>query len=73
MKMAAVPGLLVVAVLLLAIAIWGSLVLMGKDVWRSDQPGARQIAIAMQACYPIALCLIGGAVLFFLQGRGGKG
>ena len=72
MKMVAAPALLAVALLLLAIGIWGSLVLMGKEVWRSDQPGARQIAIAMQACYPIALCLLGGAVLFFMQGRGGK-
>lgn len=67
---AMVPALLVVATIALALAVWGTLVLTGAHVWRSEAPKAAVMAKAMLAAYPVALCLYAGAIYFALQGRG---
>jgi hypothetical protein len=62
-----VPILFTVGMLLLFPAVWGTLVLMGMEIWRSEQPGARMMAALMQLCYPIGVILIAAAVIFFRQ------
>lgn len=64
-KEIAVPLLFTVGVILLIPAVWGTLVLAGSI--ESKREGAKGMAAAMLVCYPVALCLIGGGILFLRQ------
>lgn len=65
MKEVAVPLLFTVGIILLIPAVWGTLVLAGSI--ESKRESAKGMAAAMLVCYPVALCLIGGGVLFLRQ------
>lgn len=55
------------SVLMLIVAAWGTLILMGFEIWRSDQPGARTMAQVSQVFYPLALIGLGYSALLFIQ------
>ena len=69
LKEVATPIVFTVGLLLLFPAIWGTLVLMGQNIWRSDKPDAPTVAKDMLICWPLSLALIGLAVVMFLQVR----
>ena len=68
-KAVAVVLLLSVAGLLLIPAVWATLLLVGIRVWGSARPDAAKMAMGMLACWPIAVGLVSGAVLFYVQLR----
>ncbi|MEX0655403.1 MAG: hypothetical protein WD534_07755 [Phycisphaeraceae bacterium] len=49
------------------LASWSTMVLAGFDVWRSDMPGAREVAMMLLVAYPLAMCLLGGGTLVVKQ------
>ncbi len=72
LKAVAVPILATVGLLLLFPAIWATLLLAGVEVWQSEREDARTMAVAMLACYPVALVMFAGSGLFFVQVQNAK-
>jgi hypothetical protein len=69
-KAVAIPVLITVGLLLLIPGIWSVLLLAGVEVWNSRAPGAQRMAVVMLiASWPMSICLLGGAALFFHQLR----
>jgi len=67
LKATAAPLLGTVGVLLLIPALWSVLLLVGVGVPGSAREDSRPMAAIMLACWPIAICLIITAVIFFKQ------
>jgi len=72
LKRTAIPILLTVGVVLLIPGIWAVCLLIGLEVPRHNEPDAKQVALAMLITWPLSLCMIGGAIFFLMQTRGGK-
>jgi hypothetical protein len=70
-KIMAIPVMILLATALLVPGVWSVLVLTG--VWQSERHDARAMALAMLACWPIALCVYAGAVFFYVQMRKARG
>lgn len=68
-KAVMVPIVATVGILLLLPAVWGTMVVLGQNVWRSDRPDAATMGKAMLICWPLSLALIGLAVIMYLQVR----
>ena len=67
LKATAAPLLGTVGVLLLIPAFWALLLLAGVGVPGSAREDSRGMAAVMLTCWPIAICLIITAVIFFKQ------
>lgn len=67
LKATAAPLLVTVGLLLLIPAFWSVLLLAGVGVPGSAREDSRPMAAVMLACWPIAICLIITAVVFFKQ------
>ena len=72
LKVAAVPILAIVGVLLLIPAVWAVLLLTGTPVWHHQRTGARSMAAVMLICGPIALAMFCGAAYYGTQLRRGR-
>lgn len=68
-KAVATPVMATIGLLLLLPAAWGTLILMGVEVWNSDREGATTMAQAMLICWPLSLAMLALSVLLFLQVR----
>ncbi|MEX2672043.1 MAG: hypothetical protein WD294_08040 [Phycisphaeraceae bacterium] len=55
--------LLIMGLAMAAMGGWATMILAGHEVWRSDQPGARSVALGLLVAYPMALCLLGAAAV----------
>lgn len=67
-RSAAVPVLITVGLIMLALGFWGLLILMGNtSLPLADQPDSKQYAILGIICLPVGLCLLAGAGFFFYQ------
>ena len=60
-------AMVILGMLLLVPAAWSVLTL--SDIWHSDRPDARTMAIAMLASWPLCLCLFAGASWLWIQAR----
>ena len=67
LKATAAPLLATVGVLLLIPGIWSVLTLSGMDIAGSKRDDAKAMATAMLVCWPIAICLLVTAAIFFTQ------
>ena len=67
LKATAAPLLGTVGILLLIPALWSVLLLVGVGVPGSAREDSRPMAAIMLACWPIAICLIITAAIFFKQ------
>lgn len=67
LKATAAPLLATVGLLLLIPAFWSVLLLADVDVPGSAREDSRPMAAVMLACWPIAICLIVAAFIFFKQ------
>ena len=69
-RLAAVPVLITVGLLMLALGLWGILVKAGNTTLpKADLPDAGTYATLALVCLPIGLLLIAGAWFFFYQVR----
>jgi len=73
LKRTAIPILLTVGGLLLIPGIWAVCLMLGLEVPRHDDPQANQVALGMLITWPLSLCMIGGAIFFWMQTSGEKG
>lgn len=67
LKATMAPILLTVGLLVLLPAIWGTMLLLGMDVFMSERSNAKTMATFMMVCWPIAVALIATAIVLFLQ------
>ena len=67
LKATAAPLLGTVGVLLLIPGVWAVLTLSGMNVAGSAREDAQAMAWAMLVCWPIAICLLVTAIIFFVQ------
>ncbi len=68
-KILAPPLLALVGLMLLVPASWSVLLLVGVPVPGADRVDAPRMALAMLACWPLAVCLVASAGWFFVQER----
>lgn len=67
LKLMAVPALVGVGLLLLLPGIWSILIILDREVIGYDSDGAKTMAYAMLASWPLALFMFAGAGFFFWQ------
>ena len=67
LKATVAPLLATVGVLLLIPAVWSTLLLVGITVPGADREGSQGMAAIMLLSWPIAICLLGASVAFFVQ------
>ena len=67
LKQMAVPVLIGTGVLLLLPAIWSVLIRMDMEIIGWNKPGAKTMALAMLAAWPLALFMFAGAGFFYWQ------
>ncbi len=72
LKRTAIPILITVGVLLMVPGLWAVGQMLGFAVPRHEDPKAGQMALAMLITWPMSLCMIAGAVFFWVQTSGGK-
>jgi hypothetical protein len=69
LKVLAPPLIALVGLMLLVPASWSVLLLLGVPVPGADRVDAPRMALAMLACWPLAVCLLASAGWFFVQER----
>lgn len=67
LKLMAVPALIGVGFLLMLPGIWSILILLDREVIGYDSSGAKNMAYAMLAAWPLSLFMFAGAGFFFWQ------
>ena len=70
LKEVGAPILITVGLLLCYPGFWALMILSGT--WTSERPSAAGMAKVMLVCWPIAMALIAGGVMFFMQARDEK-
>ena len=67
LKQLSIPVLLVTGVILVLPGIWSILILMDHEIIWHERGGAKAMATAMLASWPLALFMFGGAAFFYWQ------